>query len=87
MKNKMTEKEMVNYWSLRNREKDLDIVSERTGLSKSHVCNMIKGRRSLNPRVARTLYRLASRRLTNKTLAQRHNISIDRVPYQFSYNY
>lgn len=76
--------EMVDNWNDRRRRGDQSRVARQTGYSVSHVSNMLNGRRRLEPSVARSLDRISSRRTSNYTLAQRHNMPVSRVEREFA---
>ena len=84
MRNRKTNEEMVNTWSMRRRDGDISRVARRTNRSVGHVSNMISGRRRMTEGVARELYRISSRRVDNYTLATRHNMTPERVQYEFA---
>jgi plasmid maintenance system antidote protein VapI len=59
----------LNFFKARKRKGDLNSVAENTGYSKSHVSNVVAGRRSVPQSMADEMYRISRRRTTNKEVA------------------
>lgn len=81
--NRLTVTEMRDFWQNRRRDGDISRVALNTYYSESHVSNMTNGRRRMQDRVARELYRISRRRTENSILQARYpnvNVEIEFAP-------
>ncbi len=61
-KGKMDVKEVLSFYNTRKREGDLFRLSEITGYSKSHICNVSAGRRNINDKIAKAMFSISRKR-------------------------
>jgi hypothetical protein len=61
---KLSNYQKLAYFRARKRSSDSETVAWNTGYSRSHICNVIAGRRSLNTTIADSLYETAKGRKT-----------------------
>lgn len=67
--NKLNRTAKLNFFKARQRQGDVTRVAESTGYSKSHVSNVVAGRRSVPQVMANEMYNITRRRMKNSELA------------------
>jgi hypothetical protein len=60
----------LSFFNKRRRIGDLTRLSEETGYSVSHLCNVTHGVRSVNDTIANAMYMLTRRRMRNSEYAR-----------------
>jgi hypothetical protein len=65
MKKKLDKQAKLMFYNSRRREGDLERISDQTYYSKSHISNMLNGRRTLTEEVANVIYRISRNRTKN----------------------
>ncbi len=67
MKKQLNKNAKLAFFTARKRAGDKTRLSEITGLSESHIANVLNGNRSVNEELANAMYSISSRR--NKATA------------------
>lgn len=53
------------FYNARKRDYDIVTIVDQTGYSKSHISNVLAGRRSINEMFGNTIYNISRRRMKN----------------------
>jgi len=67
---KLNKTAKLTFYQARTRKGDLDRLSEMTNYSKSHICNILSGRRNVNDPIASAMYRISRNRAKNTEIVK-----------------
>jgi len=65
LKRRMNRTAILSFYNARAFNGDVDRLAEATGYSKSHISNVIAGRRSVSTTLANAMYKISYRRTKN----------------------
>lgn len=63
---KMSNSQKMAYFTSRRQHGDVTTISENTGYSQSHICNVLAGRKTINKTMADGMYTISQGRKRNK---------------------
>lgn len=66
MTKQLSKNAKLSFFKARRRNGDVSTLAERTGYSRSHVSNVIAGRRSTPQELADEMYSISRKRTTSK---------------------
>jgi hypothetical protein len=72
LKRKMNRTAILSFYNARFFSGDIDRLSEKTGYSKSHISNVIAGRRSVSITLADAMYYISYRRAKNSEVLSKN---------------